>query len=223
MPGGGCGRWSDVRPELERRRSDYVTAGLDPADVAADPIEQWWKWYADADAAGLYEPNNMVLATADSDGNPDARVVLLRGADHLGFTFFTNYDSNKGRQIASQPRAALVFSWLELHRQVRVRGVISRVAEWESDEYWKSRPRDSQIASAASPQSRPITREALEARVRDLEASAGEAGVVRPDHWGGYRIVPHRIEFWQGRPARLHDRVVYERIADNWQITRLAP
>lgn len=209
--------------ELHKLRVDYGRGELNEADVAADPIEQFGRWFADAKAAGLPEPNTMTLATADPTGIPSARIVLLKDVDAAGFTFFTNYQSRKGHDLAENPRAALLFFWGPLERQVRVEGTVSRVSAAESKAYFDSRPRAARIGAWASKQSSPLpSREVLEAKTRELEAELGE-DVPLPEWWGGYRVTPLMIEFWQGRASRLHDRIRYSREASTWKIERLSP
>ncbi len=212
--------------DLAARRTQYETAGLDVADVAEDPVTQWQRWYDEAAAAGVAEPNAMVLATVDADGRPDARFVLARGLDERGFVFHTNYESVKSRQLSRQPHAAAVFAWLDLHRQVRVRGPVERATTEESDEYFASRPRDSQIGAWASPQSEVLADRAdLERRIAAVEARFEGGDVPRPEFWGGWRLGLAEVEFWQGRPNRLHDRIRYRPAPDGttWIKERLAP
>ena len=209
---------------LRDRRVQYETAGLDVSDLDTSPIVQWQRWYDQAAEAGVAEPNAMTVSTIADDGAPDARVVLVRGVDQRGFTFFTNYESSKGLQLTDDGVAAATFAWLDLHRQVRVRGTVSRVSAAESDDYFASRPRDSQIGAWASPQSRAIAdRDELLARVAEFTERFTGREVPRPEHWGGFRLVPASFEFWQGRPNRLHDRFRYSRSGDLWTIERLAP
>lgn len=213
--------------DLSTRRDEYDTAGLDVGDLAADPTTQWQRWYAQAAEAGCVEPNAFVLGTVERDGAPDARCVLARGVDDRGIAFHTNYESTKSRQLAGDPRASAVFTWLQLHRQVRVVGTVERLPDDESDAYFASRPRESQIGAWASPQSTPLPdRATLEQRVADVTASfASVEQIPRPNFWGGWLLRPSRWEFWQGRPSRLHDRLAYRRDdgAEAWQIERLAP
>lgn len=214
----------DRHAALWDRRVQYETAGIDIGDLDADPVEQWACWHGDAVAAGVAEPNAMTLATIGADGVPDARIVLVRRADERGLEFFTNYRSAKSRQLDAQPAAAAVFSWLDLFRQVRVRGRVERIATVESDEYFASRPRPSQLGAWASPQSEEIVdRSVLDESVIAFDELFADGPVPRPEFWGGWRLVPIEWEFWQGRPSRLHDRLRYRLVDDTWQITRLAP
>lgn len=193
-------------------------------DAAANPVVQFQRWFDDATKAGIPDANAMTLATANRAGKPSARIVLLKSFDERGFCFFTNYESEKGKQLAENPDAALVFFWQSLHRQVRIEGVVARMTNAESDEYFHSRPRDSQVGALVSPQSCVIPgREFLDERFRQLSERYKGTVVPRPEHWGGYRLAPHTIEFWQGRENRLHDRLVYRKADDGWKIERLAP
>ncbi|MHB1422225.1 MAG: pyridoxamine 5'-phosphate oxidase [Gemmataceae bacterium] len=211
--------------QIADMRKEYLWSGLSEADVDADPIRQFEKWFEQARAANLTEPNAMTLATAAADGQPSARVVLLKAFDASGFAFFTNYDSRKGRELAANPRAALLFFWAELQRQVRIEGTVERVSEAESDAYFRSRPLGSRLGAWASPQSEVIpSRDVLEERVREQMRRFPDGEVPRPPHWGGYCVRPLTIEFWQGRPDRLHDRLRYQRVQpDGWRLERLSP
>ena len=210
--------------DLSSRRQEYETAGLDVTDVVADPMEQWKRWYAEAGAADCTEPHAFVLSTIDGDGWPQSRYLLVRGADERGFAFFTNYESAKSQQLGESGRASMLFTWLQLHRQVRVVGEVERLPEGESDDYFASRPRESQIGAWASPQSQPIPdRQWLEQRVEQMAATFGDGDITRPAFWGGWLLRPRMFEFWQGRPSRLHDRIRYTPTDDGWQLNRLAP
>ncbi|MGE5338572.1 MAG: pyridoxamine 5'-phosphate oxidase [Gemmatimonadota bacterium] len=204
-------------------RNEYARAALDEAHTDPDPIRQFGHWWDEALKSELPEPNAMTLATADPAGRPSARVVLLKGFDQDGFVFFTNYESRKGAELAANPHAALLFFWPELERQVRVEGDVERADAGESDVYFRSRPLSSRIGAWASPQSQVISSRAwLMARVAEMGVRHG-LNPARPPHWGGFRVRPRAIEFWQGRPSRLHDRLLYTRQGETWERVRLAP
>jgi pyridoxamine 5'-phosphate oxidase len=207
-------------------RKEYEQAALDEAGIDSDPIRQFAAWYDAAVAAGVPEPEAMTLSTATPDGHPSARIVLLRGFDARGFCFFTNYTSRKGRELAANPHAALTFHWADLERQVRIEGRVEQTTAAESDAYFQSRPSTSRIGAWSSPQSAVIPdRAALEELYSRFRSEhPDDAAIPRPNHWGGYRLVPERIEFWQGRPSRLHDRLRFHRDpAQGWVVERLAP
>jgi pyridoxamine 5'-phosphate oxidase len=210
---------------LESLRSNYALSGLHETDLLGNPFQQFQLWLEQAIAAELPEPNAMTLATLSEEGKPIARMVLLKGLDEKGFVFYTNYDSAKGKQLTETDSAALVFWWAGLERQVRVEGTVEKVSSTESDAYFQSRPKASQLGAWASPQSQVIeSREVLEKRLAQLEEQYATEKVPRPPHWGGFRVIPTAIEFWQGRPSRLHDRIRYELDEKgDWFYQRLAP
>ncbi|MBU3590481.1 pyridoxamine 5'-phosphate oxidase [Polynucleobacter sp. 78F-HAINBA] len=208
---------------IAQLRKNYTFGQLSETEVPPNPLSLFQVWFDQAVKAECPEPNSMTLATADTAGNPSARIVLLKGADEAGFTFFTNYESQKGKDLAARPQAALLFHWHELERQVRIKGIVERVSAAESDEYFHSRPAASRIGAWASPQSAEIpNREFLEEAEKRFAADFGD-NPPRPEHWGGYRLHPTEIEFWQGRPSRLHDRIHYQLEGSSWRIARLAP
>ncbi len=205
-------------------RIDYQQQSLLETDVNSDPMVQFQTWFDEALAAQLPEPNAMTIATATPDGIPSARIVLLKGVDSRGFVFFTNYNSHKGQELLANPRAALVFHWTEQERQVRIQGTVEKISPIESDAYYDSRPAGSRLGAWASDQSQVIPdRSILENRLGELNAKHPDGDIPRPDHWGGFRVIPQVIEFWQGRSNRLHDRLRYQKIDSNWTIDRLAP
>ena len=211
---------------LRDRRIQYETAGLNFDDLDESPVQQWHAWYVEAAEAELPEPNAMAISTIDAEGMPDSRIVLVRGLDDDGLTFFGNYNSAKGQQLDANPVASAVFPWIGLHRQVRVRGTVEMLPRHESDAYFASRPRDSQLGAWASPQSEVINgRDILNERHAEFAEKFAGVEVLRPPHWGGWLLVPEVFEFWQGRPNRLHDRFRYRRdeVTQDWVIERLAP
>lgn len=207
-----------------QRRAELMAAGLDVDDVPADPLVLLDDWLTSARDAGIHNADAMAVATADDAGRPTVRNVLMRGVVRGGLTFYTNYESDKGRELATTPACEALFSWLDLERQIRVRGLVERLSADESDTYWRTRPRGSQLAAWASDQSRPLaSRAVLEERVTALDARHDGGDVPRPAHWGGYLLTPERVEFWQGREFRLHDRIVYVPDRGQWRTERLAP
>ncbi len=210
---------------IRDRRVQYETAGLERSQLDSNPIAQWQRWYDQAAQADVAEPNAMTLSTIGIDGGPDSRIVLVRGVDDAGFSFYTNYDSAKSTQLVAHAQASAVFGWLDLHRQVRVRGTVAKLSDHVSDAYFASRPRESQLGAWASPQSQPIAgRDELLTRLAEAEQRFAGRDVERPQHWGGWVLTPREIEFWQGRPSRLHDRFRYVLQPDaSWSIERLAP
>lgn len=207
-------------------RKDYTLQDLSETEINPNPVIQFQKWFEQARAAQLPEPNAMTLATATPDGKPSARMVLLKDFDEQGFVLFTNYNSDKGQELAANPQAALVFWWAELERQVRIVGTVEKISPEQSDSYFEMRPPNSRLGAWASNQSQVIVdREVLEQQLQEFQRQYQNQEVPRPPHWGGYRVIPTEIEFWQGRPSRLHDRLLYTRCWDNssWKIQRLSP
>jgi pyridoxamine 5'-phosphate oxidase len=215
---------SEHSANLADLRSEYKRASLDCSQVDADPLRQFAAWLDEAIRSAALEPSAMTLATAGADGRPSARVVLLKAVDPGGFVFYTSFDSAKGRDLATNPRAALVFFWAELERQVRIEGDVEQVTDADADAYFARRPRQSRLSALASPQSAIVPDRAwLDARVAELARQYPGDDVPRPARWGGYRVAPRVIEFWQGRPSRLHDRLRYTRQSLGWSLARLAP
>jgi pyridoxamine 5'-phosphate oxidase len=212
-------------PDLTGLRSEYAAHGLRRADLHSDPLQQFGAWFAAALAADIRDVNAMSLATATPDGKPSVRIVLLKGFDERGFAFFTNYDSEKGRQLEANPHAALAFYWVQLERQVRISGAVERTSREDSAAYFHSRPVGSRLGAWASKQSQVVdARQVLDSRLTEMTERFENGEIPLPPHWGGYRVKPDKFEFWQGRPNRLHDRFCYSRGADGaWQIDRLAP
>jgi pyridoxamine 5'-phosphate oxidase len=211
---------------LAALRREYGDAGLDTPDLAGDPVEMFRRWFDDTVAAGLHEPNAMVVSSVAEDGRPSSRTVLLKGVDERGFVFYTNYESRKGQELDTRPACAVLFPWHDLQRQVRVEGRAERVAREESEAYFASRPRGSQLGAWASPQSQVVaSRAELDATYAEVEQRYADDDVPLPPQWGGYRVVPEVVEFWQGRKGRMHDRLVYRRTPgeSRWSTVRLAP
>lgn len=214
---------SDSTKNIADIRQEYLLAALDEATVGKDPLAFFKKWFDDAVSSEVGEANAMTLATVDKEMQPHARIVLLKGLEQDGFVFYTNYDSDKGHQIADNPRASIVFFWKELERQVRIEGRLEKTSAAESDHYFHSRPKGSQLGAWSSPQSKKIvSRDILEEHFNEFQQKYPD-NVPRPEHWGGYRLMPHKIEFWQGRGNRMHDRIVFEKLGDIWDKYRVAP
>jgi pyridoxamine 5'-phosphate oxidase len=210
--------------DLSDFRKEYAAHGIDRHELLEAPLAQFKAWFDQAKTAGVVEPNAMVLSTFGLDGFPSSRTVLLKAADERGFSFFTNYDSKKGEEIAANPRVTLLFPWFSLERQIHITGSLIKTSEEESVTYFARRPYGSQLGALASDQSDVIAdRKVLEGRLAELKAKYPEGQVPKPPHWGGYRLIPHHFEFWQGRTNRLHDRFVYTLKGDKWEIARLSP
>lgn len=214
---------SPISP-IHKIRSEYIKSALNEKDMNGDPIQQFIHWFNEALHADVIEPSSMTVATANSAGRPSARTVLLKNIDERGFVFYTNYDSQKGKDISENNQVSILFFWPELERQVRIEGLAEKLSRQESEAYFHSRPIGSQIGAITSPQSAVIeSREFLDCRNKELEAEYKDKEIPMPAHWGGYLIVPHRIEFWQGGASRLHDRLVYTCLNEEWKLERLAP
>jgi pyridoxamine 5'-phosphate oxidase len=211
--------------DLQNLRQDYRAASLSEADTDNNPIKQFEKWFEEAIKAEIYEPNAMTLATATTNGRPSARVLLLKGFGPDGFSFYTNYMSRKGREIAKNPWAAMTFFWGPMERQIRIEGTLEKLSKEQSEQYFHSRPKGSQVGAVASPQSQEIDgRDVLESKWQQLEAEFADKEVPKPAYWGGYILKPQLVEFWQGRSSRLHDRILYKKADKNtWKKVRLAP
>jgi pyridoxamine 5'-phosphate oxidase len=214
----------DISQQIIQLRREYSSHQLDELSVLSDPLAQFKYWFDEALKVEQPDPDAMTLSTATTDGHISARIVLLRGLDHRGFLFYTNYQSRKSCELMSNPRGALTFYWFSLNRQVRVEGIVEKVTRRESEEYFQTRPRGSQLGAWASPQSDVITsREALDQKLEEMESKFKEQPIPCPPYWGGFRVKPATIEFWQGRESRLHDRILYRLSDEKWQISRLAP
>lgn len=212
-----------MKEKLQDQRIDYTIGALDIDQVNKDPLKQFALWYSDYEAAKPKDPNAFSLATASKDGQPHSRVLLLKGVDQGGFEFYSNYESDKGKELAENPKASMCFFWPELERQIRIEGLVEKLSEAESTAYFHSRPHGSQVGAWVSPQSQVIaSRTILEESAKNYSEKYPNQ-VPKPEHWGGYRLMPHRIEFWQGRASRLHDRVLYQQKEKQWILQRLAP
>jgi pyridoxamine 5'-phosphate oxidase len=213
-----------MQNQIQALRKEYCQTSLNESDLNPDPYLQFKHWFEQALASALPEANAMILSTVSASGQPSNRTVLLKELDAKGFVFFSNYHSRKGHEIDANPRVALLFFWPELERQIRIEGLAEKLSSSDSDAYFAIRPRASQLGAWASEQSQPLAaREVLETRILALDQKYAQETIPRPSHWGGYRVIPEKFEFWQGRPSRLHDRLCYQRHGQQWQINRLAP